>query len=281
MVQVDIFCLPNQGRLFTVNPAGAKGMSMALAIFQTTHRLHLVVGYEGGLATVSRFDPARNTWDTVYQHQAHTQPVLALDVSPTFDFFLTSSADAILAKHPIPGLGTSETLVSNAKVPFAPATVGSSSVLSATLASASSSLTSASTPPSAVVGQATTPLKVVNTKHAGQQSIRIRSDGTIFATAGWDSRVRVYSAKTMKEVAVLKWHTVGCFAAAFSSILEEMGDVCDSVQLSAEGGGDRTELLSPGMTGLTVKERRIRQARTAHWLAAGAKDGKISLWDIF
>ncbi|RAK79955.1 WD40 repeat domain-containing protein, partial [Aspergillus fijiensis CBS 313.89] len=56
------------------------------------------------------------------------------------------------------------------------------------------------------------PAKVVKTRHAGQQGLRVRSDGRILATAGWDSRVRVYSCKTLKEVAVLKWHREGCYA---------------------------------------------------------------------
>ncbi|KAK3065659.1 Astra associated protein 1 Asa1, partial [Teratosphaeriaceae sp. CCFEE 6253] len=43
--------------------------------------------------------------------------------------------------------------------------------------------------------------KIVHTKHAGQQSLVVRADGRIFATAGWDGRIRVYSAKTMKELA--------------------------------------------------------------------------------
>ncbi len=30
-----------------------------------------------------------------------------------------------------------------------------------------------------------------------------------------------------------------------------------------------------------VKDRRIQHAKTAHWVVAGAKDGKVSLWDIY
>jgi hypothetical protein len=32
---------------------------------------------------------------------------------------------------------------------------------------------------------------------------------------------------------------------------------------------------------VTVKERRIKQSMETHWLVAGAKDGKISLWDVY
>ena len=129
------------------------------------------------------------------------------------------------------------------------------------------------------------PFKVVQTKHAGQQGLHVRSDGKIFATAGWDARIRVYSAKTMKEVAVLKWHKVGCYATAFAEILDhgtikEEDDVAvkdeedeESVQL------DQTTTHHSSALG-TVQQRRDAKARSTHWLAAGSKDGKVSLWDI-
>ncbi|KIV93791.1 hypothetical protein PV10_04979 [Exophiala mesophila] len=120
--------------------------------------------------------------------------------------------------------------------------------------------------------------KVINTKHAGQQGLSVRSDGKIFATAGWDSRVRVYSSKTMQELAVLKWHKDGCYATAFADV----------------GESERTSPSWPGMTESTsrdaaripsaletIKHDREEKARRTHWLAAGGKDGKISLWDVF
>jgi len=131
----------------------------------------------------------------------------------------------------------------------------------------------------------TEPLKAVNTKHSGQQSLKIRSDSRIFATAGWDSKIRVYSAKTMKEVAVLKWHQVGCYTVAFSSLDDETGD-----QSTAGSEPSRTQADIPTSTAVTavpklvdlsVRDKRIKQAKTAHWLAAGSKDGKVSLWDVF
>lgn len=147
--------------------------------------------------------------------------VLSLSMSPfpdTAPYFLTSSADAFIAKHPLP--------------------------LSASTASALESV------------------KVVNTKHSGQQSISMRSDGKIFATAGWDTRIRVYSAKTMKELAVLKWHREGCYAVAFGRVLEQEGSEKDGVVVTAE-------------------ERRREKAKAVHWVAGGAKDGKVSLWEIY
>ncbi|RYO76942.1 hypothetical protein DL766_008240 [Monosporascus sp. MC13-8B] len=134
----------------------------------------------------------------------------------------------------------------------------------------------------------TLPTKAINTKHSGQQGLRIRSDGKIFATAGWDSKVRVYSTKTMSELAVLKWHDVGCYTTAFTIV-----DGRDSSSVEMEGASetqsyekpsdkDRSEVeVVPRLGGLSVRDRRIKQAKEAHWLAVGSKDGKISLWDIY
>ncbi|KAF2083476.1 WD40 repeat-like protein [Saccharata proteae CBS 121410] len=119
----------------------------------------------------------------------------------------------------------------------------------------------------------TPPIKSVHTKHAGQQSITVRSDGRILATAGWDGRIRVYSAKHLNELAVLKYHNEGCYAVAFSDVGTSAGnensqDIETAVRTRANGRE-------------TVRQRRDRKATEVHWLAAGSKDGKVSLWDIY
>ncbi|KAK0938189.1 Astra associated protein 1 Asa1 [Friedmanniomyces endolithicus] len=110
--------------------------------------------------------------------------------------------------------------------------------------------------------------RIVRTKHAGQQSLTVRPDGRIFATAGWDGRVRVYSAKTMKELAVLKWHKEGVYAVAFAT--DQDDDAADSGDGKAVGKRE-----------MTVSEQRVRKTQETHWLAAGSKDGKVSLWDVY
>jgi WD40 repeat protein len=127
----------------------------------------------------------------------------------------------------------------------------------------------------------TTPLKIVQTKHSGQQSLRIRSDGKIFATAGWDSRVRVYSVQSLKELAVLKWHKEGCYAVAFAEIvITDSGGVGNGGLENTSKELERaTAILAT--TALTVREKRDLRATTTHWLAAGSKDRKLSLWDIY
>ena len=82
----------------------------------------------------------------------------------------------------------------------------------------------------------------------------------------------------MKELAVLKWHREGCYAVAFGEVLgggsgggrwekeQEQGE--------GEGNGDGREVLS-------VEKRREKRVRETHWVAGGAKDGKVSLWEIY
>lgn len=271
---------------------GTNGMAMALALFHHGASLALVAAYENGLAAVA-FLAEDGVWTTRYQSQPHSQPILSLDLSPGKDYFLTSSADAIVAKHPIPPSGLP---VKVGELPPAPAAddTRNDRHLDKPPSLLSQALRGATSPVVEVASRAgqelvTQPLKVINTKHAGQQSLKIRSDGKVFATAGWDSRVRVYSAKTMKEIAVLKWHSVGCYAVAFSNIHSETSSAAGSSAPPSHISAEEREIspesaersIVPRMLEMTVKERRVKYTETAHWLVAGSKDGRVSLWDIF
>lgn len=265
-------------------------MAMCLKIFHYEACLTLVAAFENGYASVHRLESDGN-WIMTYRSQPHSQPILSLDLHPNHEYFLTSSADSIIAKHPIPTTrqevalqeGSTERVV---EIIDPPSQV--SSLLSAALKG--SSPAGPSSHPR-ILREWKDPLKVVNTKHSGQQSLAIRSDGRLFATAGWDSKIRVYSAKSLKELAVLKWHQVGCYAVAFADIAlpEAISDGVQEIESAprTESPSKETSIIQRGGTGVTlrgstsVKDRRIQQAKTAHWVAAGAKDGKISLWDIY
>ena len=162
--------------------------------------------------------------------------MLSLAISPSKDHYITSSADATIAKHPLPSAKS-------------------------------------------IWKTEMKPVKVSSTKHSGQQGLSYRSDGRIYATAGWDAHIRVYSGRTMKELAVLKWHKPGCYATAFASVSPAdkstpIKEVDGSFEVS-------TEMNKAGSAISTVQQRRDEKAQTTHWLAAGAKDGKVSLWDIY
>lgn len=192
--------------------------------------LAVFAGYESGQVALFTANTLSKTWNLVYICKPHAQPVLSISSVPSQSVFLTSGADAVIARHPLPS--TAHTHLDT-----------------------------------------TTP-EILQTKHAGQQSITARSDGKIFATAGWDGRARVYSAgskgKGMRELAVLKWHREGCYAVAFAEILD---GVAEAVVSGKDGEVVKREL--------TVAERRVQRASQGHWLAVGSKDGKVSLWEIY
>lgn len=270
--QIDIFQVPSQARIHTVRPGKDTGMAMSLALLNLKERLTLIAAFENGFASVQCFHPG-GEWIMMYRSQAHTQPILSLDIHPNHEFFLTSSADAVVAKHPIPTsqqevipeFDPDNRIIEEVDEP--PANSRSRSLLSAHFKGQGTKTTP---PVHTTLKEWEHPIKTINTKHAGQQGLKIRSDGRIFATAGWDANVRVYSCKTLKELAVLQHHKVGCYTVAFAHISEDPKDPSPS-----------TSLASLGRDGMSVKERRIHQAKSGHWIAAGAKDGRISLWDVY
>ncbi len=235
---IDIYQLPSETRAAVIHADRdiTTGMVMALSILAKSTRLQVTAGYESGHTMVYvQTDPGA-VFQRLYSARPHSQPVLSMALHPSLDYYLTSSADATLAKHPLP----TEKGIWNTDLK---------------------------------------PLKLSQTKHSGQQGLRIRSDGKIFATAGWDARVRVYSTKTMKELAVLKWHKVGCYATAFASV--EASDIDASGEQSADADGKNAVAVAERSIVGTVQERREEKAQSTHWLAAGSKDGKVSLWDIY
>ena len=138
-----------------------------------------------------------------------------------------------------------------------------------------------------------TPYKTAHTKHAGQQSLHIRSDGRLLVTGGWDSKVRIYSTKTLKELAVLKWHKEGVYTTDFGAILgndvtQLPSQAGDDASTFTETAGTNSELLkshsssNESYQGLSkLQKQREEQIQRKHWVVAGAKDGKVSLWEVF
>lgn len=250
-------------------------MAMCLKLFYKSKRLTLISAFENGFASVHYLDAASGDWIMTYRSQAHTQPVLSLDVHPDYEYFVTSSADSVIAKHPIPSspqeiIETPSNITTNTL--GVQQSQGSMSALPAGLSGKAKSF-------SVKTQEWKDPIKTVNTKHSGQQSLNLRSDGRIFATAGWDSNVRVYSSKTLKEMAVLQWHKVGAYALAFANVrtAEEM----KTGKPTAEEISDSTIIANTSKAVTTVKERRLQKAKDTHWVATGSKDGKVALWDIY
>lgn len=256
---------------------------MSLSLFHHHGCLTLAAAFENGFVSVHRL-ASDGSWTMTYRSQAHTQPILSIDVHPNRECFFTSAADALIAKHPIP-ISQQEVDVDfelNQRVmEVVEPHQGNAekSFLSAALRANASSETSSRRKR---LKEWEHPLKVINTKHSGQQNLKVRSDGKLFATAGWDSKIRVYSAKTLKELAVLSWHKVGAYAVAFSTV-DDAGassNPPESTKATPSEQPQEAGSLIKG-AGMSVKDRRLQLAKTAHWIAAGAKDGKVSLWDIY
>lgn len=278
--------MPSERRLHTVpgDKTVKTGMVMAIAIFYKDIDLSVIVGFESGHTAVSQLTGSQD-WHLLYLSQPHSQPILSLAVAPNHLSYITSSADAIIAKHPIPFLsqmGSASNSANPSSDVVAPASSKSGiSLLSQSLAAAGRQNNISTNRP--IMEMETKPLKIVQTKHSGQQGLTIRSDGKIFATAGWDSRVRVYSVQSLKELAVLKWHKEGCYAVAFADVvITDARDDLRSIGVPETSGNDLEQAIAiPTSTFLTVKENRDLRATTTHWLVAGSKDGKVSLWDIY
>ena len=229
---VHVTSLPSEERIATIPSPKDQSTGMVMAVgllFQLNgqrQELTVLAGYESGQACIWRQKNDTRQWDLTYMEKSHAQPVLSLSISHSQGCFFTSSADAVVARHP---LSTSDLA------------------------------------------------KTMQTKHAGQQGLCVRSDERIFATAGWDGRMRVYSGKTMKELAVLKWHKEGCYALAFATV-KDKSDRNGSAQTV---NGVETSAGTLTRRDLTVSQQRTEVAKTTHWLAAGSKDGKVSLWDVY
>ncbi|KAI9840339.1 MAG: ASTRA complex subunit [Sclerophora amabilis] len=282
---INVFQLPSEKRLHVI-PADTStktGMVMALNIFHQTARLAVVAGYESGHAMVFLHDPAGPKWERLYAHQPHSQPVLSISITPDHGCFFTSSADATIAKHPLPLFPLPQTTTTTTTTPQSSSDTNNPLLL---------------LPP---------PLQLrrsIQTKHAGQQGLSVRDDGKIFATAGWDARVRVYATKSMRELAVLKWHKEGCYATAFakvtttnntstpstttivgdptsssSSPLKDDNDDDDDGSGIGSGVSSHREPVTPATT--AVQRSRNAKTQSTHWLAVGSKDGKVSLWDLY
>ncbi|CAG8707810.1 8963_t:CDS:2, partial [Acaulospora morrowiae] len=114
-------------------------------------------------------------------------------------------------------------------------------------------------------------IKSTTVKYAGIADVKIRSDGKIFATAGWDAKIRVFSSKSLKPLAILQYHRESVYALAFSLILGQ-----DAIKQSATF---ENEPKDKNVDDRIVQEQRQQFAK--HYLVGSGKDHRISLWEIY
>ena len=217
----------------------------------------------------------------------HAPPISTQGVDSPREHFDTPSEPLSFSRKHLPASSTTHPPISFPKVAIPDSsahptkTAGLSSLLSTTTTH-NKSKAKASPPMPQPLLTLQPAYKTIDTKHAGQQSLCVRSDGRLIVTGGWDTRIRIYSSKTLKEVAVLKWHKEGVYAVAFSTILEPQHLQQQQQQQNDQELGGGNTLLIQRETGLAKLQRqREEQMQLKHWVVAGAKDGKISLWEVF
>lgn len=285
-----------------------EGIVMALLMVELPSNEYLLaIGYESGLAAVYKISPQTSTKTAktklLYATKCHSQPILSLDLDSTgFNWFMSSSADAKLVQHPLIGLVQSSSTLSQ---PSQPQSIPSAKSTQPT------QLTQISQPKPSQLSQlfksphsqpsklsqslhqkipdkvpqkpepqpeqndpwGILPLLSYNTKHSGLAHLDIRSDSKIFATAGWDGMIRIFSTSVSKKKESFKCLAVfkggrqnGITTVAFSGVL---GDVID-VAVDEDGPKTLVEKL---------QDRRSRS--NPNLLAAGGKDGRILLYSLY
>ena len=92
----------------------------------------------------------------------------------------------------------------------------------------------------------------------GHACVAVRSDARTMAVGGWDGGVRVFSLPAMDLLATLAYHKDGVNGVAYI----RRGNV-HTLALPADDSSDEEGPALP-----------------RHLLAAGSKDGRVSLWDV-
>ncbi|KAG8967777.1 ASTRA complex subunit [Tulasnella sp. 419] len=101
------------------------------------------------------------------------------------------------------------------------------------------------------------------TKHPGNGSLAIRSDGRVCAIGGWDGKIRLYSTKSLKGLGTLIYHKGACNALAF-----------------AHSNGNDTERGNYPSLRYNKEEKEEGNNVISRWLAAGGMDHRVTLWEL-
>ncbi|KAG0287442.1 Guanine nucleotide binding protein (G protein), beta polypeptide 1-like [Linnemannia gamsii] len=106
--------------------------------------------------------------------------------------------------------------------------------------------------------QGTPEVLKVALKANGMADGKIRSDEKVIALAGWDGRIRLFSSKTLKPLAVLKYHREGLYCLGLADIEEQQvqqhhQDEVPSLKASSDGSVVAISTLTvPGTTTSTA-----------------------------
>ncbi|KAF9185500.1 Guanine nucleotide binding protein (G protein), beta polypeptide 1-like [Haplosporangium sp. Z 767] len=160
--------------------------------------------------------------------------------------------------------------------------------------------------------QGTPEVTQVSLKTNGIADVKVRNDNKILALAGWDGRIRIFSCKTLKPLAVLKYHREGLYCIGLANVLEmakksDEGTFAEQNRLSTDGSASASsasDVLTAESQEVESKSRQDndndsssndededssledalegrRQWTKRHWIAAAGKENRISLWEIY
>lgn len=117
------------------------------------------------------------------------------------------------------------------------------------------------------------PRKTLELHKEGISDIALRPDDKIFATAGWDCRVRLYSYKKAAPLAILKASCSGLKSRPTLQINADFSTQCNcQLQLV-----DDIECVPQYHTAAVT----TMAFSAAHLLASAARDGCIALWSVY
>ncbi|WWC62940.1 uncharacterized protein I303_105538 [Kwoniella dejecticola CBS 10117] len=110
-------------------------------------------------------------------------------------------------------------------------------------------------------------------KQIGNSCVAMNASGKVVAVGGWDGRIRLFSAQSLKPLGTLTSHRETVHALSFANAQDEEGANVESLAEEAstidiEDESDEDEV---DVDDLPPKER---------WLASGGKDTKVALWGL-
>ncbi|KAF9978904.1 hypothetical protein BGZ73_008409 [Actinomortierella ambigua] len=128
-------------------------------------------------------------------------------------------------------------------------------------------------------------------KANGIAEVQIRDDLKIVVLAGWDGKIRIFSFKTLKPLAILTCHRESLYCVALASVEGVLQDLeyvwIPSIKDTSNDEGNNhndndtnsdsdSSDSDDSEEDVEDQKRRLQEFSRQHWLAAGGKENRIS-----